>query len=365
MKVAFFIILTNIIFLQCDTYGNSNDCMNNNSCEWSSDFVSFNCNEFGSSSSCENYSDYGCSWEFSWGGWQNYGSSCVGGTFQIDNGSCEEIPDLECIDYNNEMGCEDDVGCGWVEDIDTGWCGNHNSAASCPNYPTCSWSCDGCWYLGECCGTYICTGGYYEIDNSYCEEVEIPECSDFNSESACNNSLNLDIDCEWTQNEIECSEIDDTNTCNEHNCIWQSYFNYSSCSDFNYDSFGCNATDECSWSSYQINCGTGTGYEDCVSQSGCSYSFLTYQCSGWTTISECLGTYVVDNSYCHGDSSYCQEASFPIGDLNQNNVVNVQDVIIIVDFILNNEYNESADVNNDNIVNVIDAIYIIDLILNN
>ena len=336
MKVAFFIILTNIIFLQCDTYGNSNDCINNNSCEWSSDFVSFNCNEFGNSSSCENYSDYGCSWEFSWGGWQNYGSSCVGGTFQVDNGSCEEIPDLECLDYNSQMGCEDDVGCGWVEDIDTGWCGSHNSAASCPNYPTCSWSCDGCWYLGECCGTYICTGGYYDIDNSYCEEVETPECSDFNSESACNHTAHLDIDCEWMQS-----------------------IDYGNCSEYNYNSSQCNAIDECSWSSYQINCGTGTGYEDCVSQAGCSYSFLTYQCSGWTTISECNG------GYYEIDNGNCQASSYPIGDVNQNNVVNVQDVIIIVNFILNNEYSESADVNNDNIVNVIDAIYIIDLILNN
>ena len=85
----------------------------------------------------------------------------------------------QCDEYNQPQ-CSNDNNCEWIEDIETGYCGSHNTASSCPNYPACSWSCDGCWYLGECCGSYICTGGYYQINNSSCEEVEILECSDMN-----------------------------------------------------------------------------------------------------------------------------------------------------------------------------------------
>ena len=67
-----------------------------------SNLNNYNCAQFGSSSACAEYSDYGCSWEFSWGGWQNYGSSCVGGSFQVDNSYCEEIqmPEYEIGDIN-------------------------------------------------------------------------------------------------------------------------------------------------------------------------------------------------------------------------------------------------------------------------
>ena len=52
------------------------------------------------------------------------------------------------------------------------------------------------------------------------------------------------------------------------------------------------------------------------------------------------------------------------GDINEDGDINIQDVILLVNLILNNEYNDLADMNVDNIVNVIDVIQLINIILN-
>ena len=51
------------------------------------------------------------------------------------------------------------------------------------------------------------------------------------------------------------------------------------------------------------------------------------------------------------------------GDINQDGITNIQDIIITVNLIFNGEYNELADLNNDEIVNVIDILEIINIIL--
>ena len=90
-----------------------NQCANSEDCEWMADVEYMNCNDFSGSTSCESYSEYGCSWEFSWGGWQNYGSSCVGGSFQVDNSSCQEIQmpeyDLGDVNYDGNINVIDVV----------------------------------------------------------------------------------------------------------------------------------------------------------------------------------------------------------------------------------------------------------------
>ena len=164
------ILFISSLYSQCDGFSQS-ECDNNGLCDWVEELQTINCSSLSNSSSCASYSDYGCSWEFSWGGWQNYGSTCVGGSFQIHNGYCEEIQMPQCSEMA-ESQCDSSNNCNWVDDVEYGWCGSHNTSASCPDYPTCSWGCDGCWYLGECCGSYICTGGYYQIDNSVCEEID-------------------------------------------------------------------------------------------------------------------------------------------------------------------------------------------------
>tara|TARA_Y100001970_G_C13697738_1_gene585619 strand:- start:185 stop:568 length:384 start_codon:yes stop_codon:yes gene_type:complete len=54
-----------------------------------------------------------------------------------------------------------------------------------------------------------------------------------------------------------------------------------------------------------------------------------------------------------------------LGDMNNDGVINIVDVVSIVNIILgNSEYNSTADYNGDEIVNVVDIIAIINIILN-
>ena len=56
-----------------------------------------------------------------------------------------------------------------------------------------------------------------------------------------------------------------------------------------------------------------------------------------------------------------------IGDVNQDNNINIQDIIIMIGFILINDYpNElellASDLNEDNSINVLDIVMVVDLI---
>jgi len=53
------------------------------------------------------------------------------------------------------------------------------------------------------------------------------------------------------------------------------------------------------------------------------------------------------------------------GDINNDNSVNVLDIVIIVNHILEGEYNYAADINNDNSVDVLDIVIIVNYILEN
>ena len=56
--------------------------------------------------------------------------------------------------------------------------------------------------------------------------------------------------------------------------------------------------------------------------------------------------------------------SWIIGDLNSDEIINIQDIVLLVSIILSNEYNALADMNNDEIINVQDIILLINIILN-
>ena len=68
------------------------------------------------------------------------------------------------------------------------------------------------------------------------------------------------------------------------------------------------------------------------------------------------GTYQIDNSYCQDNSIF-------FGDINNDSLVNILDVIQTVNLILYNEYNFVVDINQDDIINIQDVILIISLIL--
>ena len=51
------------------------------------------------------------------------------------------------------------------------------------------------------------------------------------------------------------------------------------------------------------------------------------------------------------------------GDINEDGDINIQDVVLLVNLILNNEYNDLVDMNVDDILNVIDAVQLVNIIL--
>ena len=52
------------------------------------------------------------------------------------------------------------------------------------------------------------------------------------------------------------------------------------------------------------------------------------------------------------------------GDINEDTLVNIQDVILVINLILNGEFNLAADINLDNNVDVLDVIQLVNIILN-
>ena len=64
------------------------------------------------------------------------------------------------------------------------------------------------------------------------------------------------------------------------------------------------------------------------------------------------------------DSYVYEELQYFIGDVNLDSLINVLDGVIIVNIVLNNEYNELADLNDDSIINVLDIVQLVNIILN-
>ena len=246
----------------------------------------------------------------------------------------------QCDNYSQSQ-CFSNDSCNWVSDIQTGWCSSLNTAQSCSQAPGCGWSCQGGWYLGNCYGTYGCSGGSYQIDNGYCEEIQMPEppvCSDIDTQEECNQPFHGD-GCTWIPDiEYDACQLLNQSNCNTTNgCDWEVDIQYGSCS--NLGSSSCDATPGC-WGAY-----TNPGW------------YYGWYCAG--------GTYVIsDNSSCSGDidNGYCTEA-YELGDVNLDGYLNVIDIVELVTIILNAEYSISGDVNQDGINNITDIISLINVVL--
>ena len=53
-----------------------------------------------------------------------------------------------------------------------------------------------------------------------------------------------------------------------------------------------------------------------------------------------------------------------IGDINDDSVINIQDIILLVNIVLNNQNDSIADLNEDNIVDILDVIILLNIVLN-
>ena len=52
------------------------------------------------------------------------------------------------------------------------------------------------------------------------------------------------------------------------------------------------------------------------------------------------------------------------GDVNDDGVVNIQDIIIAINIILESgEYNNLADINNDGVINILDIVELVNIVL--
>ena len=54
-----------------------------------------------------------------------------------------------------------------------------------------------------------------------------------------------------------------------------------------------------------------------------------------------------------------------MGDINGDNEVNILDIISLVNFILQNEYEANGDLNNDGEINILDIVALVNIILGN
>ena len=62
---------------------------------------------------------------------------------------------------------------------------------------------------------------------------------------------------------------------------------------------------------------------------------------------------------------FAEENNFiVIGDVNEDSLVNIQDIILVIESILNNTYNNLADFNEDSIIDILDIVILVDIILN-
>ena len=225
---------------------------------------------------CLSDDDYQLTMVDSWGdGWNGNIWSLYKGDFDgdlaaqctLETGTYEDCfftlgtpPPPESCEESNQTECENDDTCDWVNNTIIGSCSGLSSQ-ECYTIPECNWACSqwGSWYSWICYGTYYCAGGNYQIDNSYCQENQILECSDFSTEFNCNQS---DMNCDW---------IEDVQ--------------YGNCAEFDNNSNACNTMEGCNLISYQQAC-TGGAPSDCP-EPGCGYSWLEYTCSVYYTVSYC------------------------------------------------------------------------------
>ena len=166
---------------------------------------------------------------------------------------------------------------------------------------------------------YICDGQVVEFKNTLYETIH--------SILSREGYSYIDNECEEIES-LECTELNQNQCYQGDGCDWVEYIEVANCYNL-------------SWSE-----------QECLSNNGCSYNCTSYY-GCW-----CSGEYEINNSFC-------EEVNFMLGDVNNDGSLNVLDIVLIVDLILNSEYDEHSDVNQDGILNILDIVTLVNIILNN
>jgi len=54
-----------------------------------------------------------------------------------------------------------------------------------------------------------------------------------------------------------------------------------------------------------------------------------------------------------------------VGDLNEDNIINILDIVLMVNLILSTDYTSAADINSDDTINILDVVLLINIVLGN
>ncbi|MAQ44022.1 MAG: hypothetical protein CMG25_06015 [Candidatus Marinimicrobia bacterium] len=91
------------------------------------------------------------------------------------------------------------------------------------------------------------------------------------------------------------------------------------------------------------------------------------------SFSDNLGVVLLTNSSNYNAMIQIENAAFDFayetdfiinGDINDDSLINIQDIILIVNLILSSNYNSSADINSDQTIDILDVIQLVNIILN-
>ena len=155
------------------------------------------------------------------------------------------------------------------------------------------------------------------------------------------------------------------NFSSDYTChIYEEEVNMPEC--YEMEESDCNSDNSCDWIE-----NIETGSCSSLSLSACDlpeYGSCYSDCTNWGSYYN--GMFCYGTMYCAGgayqtDDSYCEESQFQLGDMNEDSTINIQDIVVVVNLVLDIEYNILADMNSDSIVNVLDIIQLVNIILNN
>ncbi len=103
-----------------------------------------------------------------------------------------------------------------------------------------------------------------------------------------------------------------------------------------------------------------------IDDGNCEYAEDNYDCEGNCLVDvDCMNICGGDADFdlcgiCEGDGSSC----LFLGDINNDGVINVIDIVMTVNLVLSDIYDEVADVNEDGLLNVLDIVMLVDWVLN-
>ena len=263
-----------------------------------------------------------------------------------------EYQPYECDDQTTQENCESDESCEWIEDISWGNCGNYNNSNSCNNaHPDCSWML--CYGGGYGDWYHCCQGGSFQDDNSYCEDIpSVPEAS-ISFGNILNNIMEINYTSESNiggfqfilSDESDLITITDINGgLSEDNDFTVSYDNDS------------NIVIGFSFSGGFIPRGQGL----------LTNVYYSYNYQGSNEV--CLNDVIISNTQGEGLLSMgdCTILDMVIvGDMNNDSLLNILDIIALVNYIVNNETDNEiiADINEDNQINILDVITLVNIVL--